>query len=289
MKNNQKIGYLFLLPIFILVCIFLLYPFLKGFSLSFFETKYGFGEMRFAGLKNYKTIFQDEHFFIALRNSMIWVVGVIVLNTIVPLFIAILLNREFLGKGIAMGLLLIPWLTPVVGAAMLSKWLLEPEIGVINGILHSLGMIGSINFLGSPDTALITTIIVNFWQFCPFGVLLSLAALSTISEELYEAMRVDGAGRWTILKMLIMPLTGKIVGFLGFLGFVWTFSNYSLIYMLTKGGPSFSTYTIPLMIYEKAFSEYNVGQSVTLASVVGFVLIGLGMIFFRFVYKSNED
>ena len=289
MKNNQKIGYLFLLPIFILVCIFLLYPFLKGFSLSFFETKYGFGEMRFAGLKNYKTIFQDEHFFIALRNSMIWVVGVIVLNTIVPLFIAILLNREFLGKGIAMGLLLIPWLTPVVGAAMLSKWLLEPEIGVINGILHSLGMIGSINFLGSPDTALITTIIVNFWQFCPFGVLLSLAALSTIPEELYEAMRVDGAGRWTILKRLIMPLTGKIVGFLGFLGFVWTFSNYSLIYMLTKGGPSFSTYTIPLMIYEKAFSEYNVGQSVTLASVVGFVLIGLGMIFFRFVYKSNED
>lgn len=150
-------------------------------------------------------------------------------------------------------------------------------------------MIGSINFLGSAATALITTIIVNFWQFCPFGVLLSLAALSTIPEELYEAMRVDGAGRWTILKRLIMPLTGKIVGFLGFLGFVWTFSNYSLIYMLTKGGPSFSTYTIPLMIYEKAFSEFNVGQSVSLASVVGFVLIGLGMIFFRFVYKSNED
>ena len=222
MKNNQKIGYLFLLPIFILVCIFLLYPFLKGFSLSFFETKYGFGEMRFAGLKNYKTIFQDEHFFIALRNSMIWVVGVIVLNTIVPLFIAILLNREFLGKGIAMGLLLIPWLTPVVGAAMLSKWLLEPEIGVINGILHTMEEREKIDQENQPSIGDSLKVVLSnkgIWlvSICIMMALGSTVTLSTFMPMALQTMYgIDLKVCGTIASMLTLgncigSITGPIV------------------------------------------------------------------------------
>ena len=288
-STNQKIGYLFLLPLAAVVGIFLLYPFLNGFVLSFFSTKYGFGEMEFAGFKNYITILQDDLFFRALKNSLIWVLIGLLLNTIVPLLLALLFNRNFKGKSFAVAAMLIPWVTPVVGFAMMNKWLLEPELGVVNTILKNLGLIGTgINFLGSTSLALPTTILLNFWQFCPFGVLLVLSALSTIPEDQYDAMKVDGASKGQTFLHLILPSVGNMIGFLTFLGVVWTFSNYSLIYILTKGGPAYSTYTVPIMIYEKAFSESNIGQSVALASMVGVILIALGAVYLKLTYKKEE-
>ena len=253
-QKNQKIGYLFLAPLTIIVAVSLLYPFVKGFILSFFETKYGFGSMSFSGLKNFISIVKEEKFGVAIKNSMIWVVFGLILNTVFPMGIAILINRDFVGKKVCMGAMLISWMTPVVGFSMMWKWLLEPQLGIVNKILKNVGLIeNSINFLGDSKWALGICIFLNFLQFFPFGVLLMSSALSVIPKELYEAMRIDGASPKKILSNLILPIAGPMISFMTFLGIVWTFSNYSLIYILTKGGPNYSTYTVPILIYEKAF------------------------------------
>lgn len=289
-QKKQWIGYLYLLPMIILVVTFLLYPFITGLVLSFFSTKYGFGDMSFAGFNNYIKILQNELFGIALKNSLIWVLVGLVINSVIPMALALLLNREFRGKSIALGAMLIPWLTPVVGFAMMSKWLLEPEMGVVNIFLKNIGLINKgINFIGSHELAFPTVILLNFLQFCPFGVLLMLSALSVIPKEQYEAMQVDGANKFQIFRSLIMPSVGTMTGFMLFLGVVWTFSNYSLIYIMTKGGPSHSTYTIPIMIYEKAFTEFNVGQSTALATMTGLFLIIGGYFYTKKIYKPIES
>lgn len=114
------------------------------------------------------------------------------------------------------------------------------------------------------------------------------SALSVIPNELYEAMRIDGASPKKILSNLILPIAGPMISFMTFLGIVWTFSNYSLIYILTKGGTNYSTYTVPILIYEKAFSEFQVGQSMALASMVGALLIALGILFGKSFFKKVE-
>lgn len=292
MKSEKSIqwgGYLCLLPLAILVAVFLLNPLLNGFYLSFFATKYGFGDLRFAGFLNYISMSKVETFGISIRNSLIWVSVSTVLNMIFPLFLAIMLNREFKGRQFVIAGLLIPWITPVIGFSMMNKWLLEPDVGILNGILKDLGIISQgINFLGRTDLALPTLIILNFWQFAPFGVLMLSSALSVIPEEQYDAMKVDGAKWRHILTNLILPSVGSMIGFMMFLGTVQTFNNYSLINMLTKGGPSRSTYTIPVLIYEKAFLEFNVGQSCALASTVGMVIIILGIYYFKNIYKVES-
>ncbi len=289
-KTDAFKGYMLLLPIMVLVSLFMLYPFLKGIWLSFFGTKYGYGDMDFVGLANYIKIINNEFFLTALKNSGIWVLFSMILNMVIPTFIAILMNRSYRGKNVSIAAVLIPWLTPIVGMAMMSRWLLEPEVGVINNFLINIGLLKQgINFLGSIELAFPIIILLNFLQFCPFGILLNLAALSTIPEEHYEAMRIDGAGGWNIFAHLIMPSIGRMLGFLLFFGIVWTFNSYGLIYITTGGGPSHATYTIPVMIYEKAYKVINVGQSTALATMTGVVLIVLGFLYFKFVYTSKGE
>lgn len=283
-------GYVLLLPIMALVAVFMLIPFLRGIQLSFFGTKYGYGDMDFVFLKNYTSIIKNEHFLIALKKSMIWVVISLVINTVVPTAMAILMNREYRGKQVSIALVLIPWITPLVGMAMMSKWFLEPEIGVLNVILKNLGVIKEgINFLGSSELAFPTLIILNFWQFCPFGILINMAALTTIPQEQYEAMWIDGAGELKILKHLVLPAIGRLMGFMLFYGVAYTFNSYGLTYLLTGGGPNFSSYTIPIMIYEKAYKSINIGQSTALATMVSVFLFLFGFIYFKYIYKVSEE
>ena len=286
-SKNQSMGYVCLLPLAILVGLFMLFPFLNGLYLSFFSTKFGFGDLKFAWFDNYINAIQMDGFIPALWHSFIWVAVTLLLNSIVPLFIALLINREFKGKSLILGGILIPWITPVIAFSMIFKWILEPNFGVLSRILKDMGLINQgIDFLGNPDYALLTLIFLNFWQFMPLGVLLLSSALSTIPKEHYEAMKVDGANYMQTLKNLIMPCIGNMMGFSMFLGTVQTFNNYVLIYMLTRGGPIGSTVTIPLLIYQKAFVEFNVGYAMALASMVGLILIILGVWYFRKFLKE---
>ena len=140
-KRNQIKGYLFLLPVLIFVCFFLIYPFILTIRISFFSTPFGFGKMEFNGLGNYHSLFKDEEFRIGLKNSLVWTLGSVALQISIPLLIAVLLNREFRGGLLTKSVMLIPWLTPLVGIAMMTKWILEPQLGWANRILFKIGLI----------------------------------------------------------------------------------------------------------------------------------------------------
>lgn len=288
-KKNSIKGLLFLSPILLLIIIFLIYPFIRVIHISFFTTRFGFGKMEFSGIKNYVSIFKDEVFRIGVRNSLIWTVGCLILQLSIPLGLALLLNKKFRGGNIVRSIILIPWIAPVVGVAMMTRWILEPQLGLANKILVGSGLFQApINFLGSMTNALPTLMVISSWQFIPFGTLLMLAALQTISSELYDAIKIDGANFWQIFRYLIFPMVGSMIGFVFFFGFVWNFNTFAIIWMTTQGGPVNSTMTLPVLIYRKAFKSFNMGEAAAMATVVGFFLIAVGFLFFKYVWKRAE-
>jgi multiple sugar transport system permease protein len=288
-KKSSVKGYIFLLPILLLILVFLVYPFIKVIHTSFFTTRFGFGRMDFSGFKNYVSLFKDEVFRIGIYNSLIWTVGCLILQLSIPLGLALLLNKKFRGGNIVRSVILIPWITPVAGVAMMTRWILEPQLGLANKILVGSGLSQHpVNFLGSMTNALPTLMAISSWQFIPFGTLLMLAALQTISSELYDAIKIDGANSWQIFRFLIFPLVGSMIGFVFFFGFVWNFNTFALIWMTTQGGPVNSTMTLPVLIYRRAFKSFNMGQAAAMATMVGFFLIAVGFLFFKYMWKRSE-
>ena len=288
-KKNSINGYLFLSPILILITIFLIYPFMRVIHVSFFATRFGFGKMEFSGIQNYISLFKDEVFQTSVLNSMIWTVGCLILQLSIPLGLALLLNKKFRGGNIVRSIILIPWIAPVVGVAMMTRWILEPQLGIANKIFVGIGLIHKpVNFLGSMTNALPTLMVISSWQFIPFGTLLMLAALQTISPELYDAIKIDGANFWQIFRYLIFPLIGSMVGFVFFFGFVWNFNIFAIIWMTTQGGPVNSTMTLPVLIYKRAFKSFNMGESAAMATIVGFFLIVVGFLFFKYMWKRAD-
>lgn len=287
-KKTQIKGYLFLLPVSFFVAFFLIYPFLIAIRTSLYFTAFGFGEMEFCGLENFFSLFQDEEFITGLKNSFVWTLGSVALQLSIPLGLAMLLNREFRGGMVAKSIMLIPWITPLVGIAMMTKWTLEPQLGFANKILLQIGLIKQpINFLGSPTFALPSLLIISSWRFIPFGTLLLLAALQTIPPSVYDAMKVDGANSWQTFRFLIFPMIGSMIGFVFFLAFAWNFNTFGLIWITTKGGPVNSTNTLPVLIYRRAFRIFNMGESAAVATLIGIFLIAVGFVFFKYIWKRE--
>ncbi|MBA7481290.1 Lactose transport system permease protein LacF [subsurface metagenome] len=287
--KNNIFGYLYLSPVLVLIIVFLIYPFLNVIKVSFFSAKFGFGEMSYAGLKNYISLFQDEVFLKSIYNSVIWTIGNVLLQLSIPLGIALLLNRKFKGATLIKTLIIIPWIAPVVGIAMITKWTLEPQLGIANRILLSLGWIDKqINFLGSMNNAFPTLLFINSWQFIPFGTILILAALQTISTELYDAVKIDGANSWQTFCYLIFPIIGSMIGFVFFFGLVYSLNSFALIWITTKGGPVNATMTLPVLIYQKAFMSFNAGEASAIATLMGALLIIIGFLFFKYLWKGKN-
>ena len=268
---------------------FYLYPIVSMSRLSFYATRFGFGDMRFAGLKNFAALPRNPAFLPAVKNSIVWTLVSWVIQLTLPLGLAILMNQRLRGITVARSIMLIPWLTPAVVVALTWRWILEPVMGVLNRQLIALGIFDSrVNFLGSESLALITLIIINSLKYMPFGTLLILAALQTIPESLFEAMKVDGATSLQQLRYLIMPMIGPMIGFMGFLVLVWNFNVFDLIQLTTAGGPVNSTMTIPVLIFRTAYRVFNMGQAASLAVLVIIVVVIAGSLYFKFSGSGAE-
>lgn len=278
-----------LIPLAVILIVFYIYPIASMSRLSLYATRFGFGDMRFAGLKNFLALPRNPAFLPAVRNSIVWTLVSWAIQLTIPLGLAILMNQRFRGVAVARSIILIPWLTPAVVVALTWRWILEPVMGVLNRQLIALGIFDSrVNFLGSESLALITLIIINSLKYMPFGTLLILAALQTIPESLFEAMKVDGATSLQQLRYLIMPMIGPMIGFMGFLVLVWNFNVFDLIQLTTAGGPVNSTMTIPVLIFRTAYRVFNMGQAASLAVLVIIVVVIAGSLYFKFSGSGAE-
>ncbi|MDP2373777.1 carbohydrate ABC transporter permease [Reyranella sp.] len=267
LEDERWLAMALLAPTAILLGLFIAYPFFEGVMLSLSSTRVGQpGE--FVGLKNFHKIWDDSIFHTTMWNTF-WYTGVTtVFKLALGLWLAILLNRHFRGKAIIRAFILLPFIIPTVLSTFAWKWMFDPTFSVINWTLFQLGLITTrINWLGDPDLAMTSIIIINIWRGVPFFAITLLAGLQTISPELHEAAAIDGARPWArfwhVTWPLLMPVTLVVVLF----SVIQTFADFQLVYVMTGGGPAnathlFATYAYQLGIGTGLLSE---GAAISLA------------------------
>jgi len=267
LEDERWLALALLTPTAVLLGLFIAYPFVEGVLLSLSSARVG-DPGQFVGLKNFHKIWNDSIFHTTVWNTF-WYTGVTtVFKLALGLWLAILLNRHFRGKAIIRAFILLPFIIPTVLSTFAWKWMFDPTFSVINWTLFQLGLITTrINWLGDPDLAMTSIIVINIWRGVPFFAITLLAGLQTISPELHEAAAIDGARPWArfwhVTWPLLMPVTLVVVLF----SVIQTFADFQLVYVMTGGGPAnathlFATYAYQLGIGTGLLSE---GAAISLA------------------------
>lgn len=281
---RRWVGVSLVTPVLLLILGLYGYPLFDLVHASLFVTRQGADE--FAGLANYHKALTSPLFHQAVVNSFLWTGLSLAIQLTAPLLLALLLNQRFRGNTAARVLMLVPWVTPTVVVAIMLRWLLEPNVGLVNQLLRQAGLIsGWVDFLGSPGSALPTLVFANSWQFLPFGTLLILAGLQTIPREVVEAAWVDGAGSWGRFRYVVFPMLGPVIGFVFFLAFVWNFNTLGLIWLTTQGGPLNTTLTLPVLIYRRAFRGFAMGEAAAMGALASAMLVFVGVLYFKYVWR----
>lgn len=267
LEDERWLALALLTPTAVLLGLFIAYPFVEGVLLSLSSARVG-DPGQFVGLKNFHKIWNDSIFHTTVWNTF-WYTGVTtVFKLALGLWLALLLNRHFRGKAIIRAFILLPFIIPTVLSTFAWKWMFDPTFSVINWTLFQLGLITTrINWLGDPDLAMTSIIVINVWRGVPFFAITLLAGLQTISPELHEAAAIDGARPWSrfwhVTWPLLMPVTLVVVLF----SVIQTFADFQLVYVMTGGGPAnathlFATYAYQLGIGTGLLSE---GAAISLA------------------------
>src|SRR5256884_5256454 len=267
LEDERWLASTLLLPTIVLLGLFIAYPFIKGVLLAVTDTRVGIPGS-FVGLANFDKLWHDDIFRVAVYNTFLYTFVTTIFKLVLGLWLALLLNRHFRGKAFARAFILLPFIIPTVLSTFAWKWMFDPTFSVINWSLYRLGLIhGRINWLGEPELALISVIIVNIWRGVPFYAISLLAGLQTINPELQEAAAIDGARPWQrflhVTWPLLLPVTMVVVLF----SIIQTFADFQLVYILTGGGPAnathlFATYAYQVGIGAGLLSE---GAAVSLA------------------------
>jgi multiple sugar transport system permease protein len=267
LEDERWLAVALLLPTVVLLGLFIAYPFVEGVLLSVTDAKVGVPG-HFIGIENFERLWNDSIFRVAVRNTFVYTIVTTIFKLALGLWLAMLLNRHFKGKALTRAFILLPFIIPTVLSTFAWKWMFDPTFSVINWTLYRLALIhGRINWLGDPDLAMISVIIVNVWRGVPFYAISLLAGLQTISPELQEAAAIDGARPWQrfwhVTWPLLLPVTMVVVLF----SVIQTFADFQLVYVLTGGGPAnatqlFATYAYQIGVGTGLLSE---GAAISLA------------------------
>jgi multiple sugar transport system permease protein len=287
-RQRYLVAFLLLFPAVGLRLLTALYPFFQTFYLSVTNYNPSFPPLKFTGLQNFQRLSQD----ISVQSSVVFTIMFVVVSTLLQLILGIgvatLLNSEFKGRSIVRAVNLIPWAIPMVVAAMGFRWMYDMDYGIINDLI---GRVVGIRFpwLIDPWGARVAVTLTNVWKSTPFLGLVFLAALQGVPSELYEAARVDGGNPIQLFRFVTIPLILPQVTIMGLFMLVWQLASFDLIYTMTGGGPGFATQVLAYNIYQQAFGSLNFGYASAISLVlfaVVFAVGGLGLLFYRRVEIS---
>lgn len=283
--RHRRIGFLFSLPAVAFLLCFVLYPVLSNVWLSFTDSSLIKKTWHFIGFDNYKRMFSNQLFGKYLWNTCRWTFCSVLGQIAVGLAIALLISRKFVGANALRSFLLVPYVVPAVTLALVSKWVLNSDYGIISYWLQKWGWLAERqSLLAMQSTAMGTVVILNIWRSFPFTMLIYWAALKSIDKELYEAATVDGASKFQAFMKITLPLLKDTTIVLIVLRTVWTATYYDLIFMVTGGGPSGSTTHLPILIFQASFGSYQIGYAAAISMVLG-VLMFACIVFY--VMKSG--
>lgn len=275
-KRNWP-GYLLITPAIIMVLALSLYPLFRGIYLSFLDynlvRQFDSNFNTFAGLKNYRDIFQNEIFIKSIVNTIKWTVVNVVVQLFMAMLLALALNQKLRGRGIYRTLILVPWAVPASIAAMTFTFLYNANVGIINILAQKLGLITeSVSWLGNVGPAFWCVVFVAIWKGIPFQMIFILAALQGISGDVYESAQIDGASRWKTFWRITLPIIKEQVAISTILNLIGIVSSFNTIWLMTRGGPLYSTEIIYTFAYREAFINHNFGTA-SAASVILFVFM----------------
>jgi ABC-type sugar transport system permease subunit len=263
---DWRLGFLLVAPIVLLVLALVAYPFAYAIYLSMTRKYVGLPPV-FVGLENYIRLSGDGFFRRAVQNSFIFTFGSVGFKLVLGMVMALVLNSKVRFRSFWTGVLLIPWVAPTVVSALNFLWIFDYSLGVLNYLLVRIfGILPhGIGWLSEPGTAMGSVIAVNIWRGFPFFGISFLAGLKAIPAELYEAAAVDGAGALQRFAHVTLPGLKNIVIIVVLLSTIWTFNDFAIVYILTRGGPGGATQVLPVFTYEMAFGAQRLGEAIAVA------------------------
>lgn len=274
-----------LLPAMGTIAAFMFYPILNTFWLSFqnhvLTNRMAWG---FAGLDNFVRLFGDEIFWKSLKNTAVWTVINVALQTVLGLLVALLLNRPFKGRGLARALSFSPWAVGGILVALIWGFMMSESVGVINDVLMRLHLVnGRVSWFSSERMAMSAIIIANTWRGIPFFAISILSSLQTIPGEIYESAEVDGASVFGRFFRITLPLIKDTLILTTLLRTIWTFNVIDIIYGMTRGGPNFSTLTVPTYVMMIFGDSLDMGY----ASAVAVAMMAIMLVFSALYLKAG--
>lgn len=286
---KKSTPYLLLTPALLFTAFVLVYPLFQNLFNSVRDVSLLRQESAWVGFGNYRAVFEDDLFWLSFRNTAVYAVAGTVLALVVGLGFALLLNEKVGRFGhIAAALYTVPWVISPVVAGFAWKWLLNDHFGIINHWLSSAGIAPEgVVWLGSPATALPCVIVARVWQFYPFAMVMFLAGLQAIPHEQYEAAAVDGATPIRRFVHITLPNLRSITSVLLLLGVIWSFNDFNMVFVMTRGGPINASMVLPLLVREYSFVHFDLGRGAALSIVVFTLLLVVSLIYLRGVSRRE--
>jgi len=264
-------GYLFILPNFLLILVFTLFPVLFAFGVSL--TDWSLLSLPvFVGLKNYVNIFQDPVAKVTFKNTLLFTAMSIPLRIILPLLLAVALNQKIRGIAFYRTCYYLPVISASVAVSMLFMWILDTNFGLLNRLIIAVGL-NPVGWLTDPQYALFSIVLVTVWRGLGFNMIIFLAALQDVPEDLYDVADIDGANALQKFLYLTIPLISPTIFFLIITGIMDSFQSFDLVYNMTEGGPARSTYLIGFYIWRQAFEYLHMGYGAALAYLLFFAIL----------------
>ena len=276
LNNRNVLGLLFMLPAAALLIVFLTYPLGLGTWLGFTDAKVGRAGV-WVGLDNFRFLWGDEVTRLALFNTIFYTVVASVIKFALGLWLALLLNRNLPFKSFVRAVVLLPFIVPTALSALAFWWIYDAQFSIVSWSLMKMGIIHQyIDFLGEPWLARFSTIAANIWRGIPFVAICLLAGLQTISPSLYEAAALDGATPWQRFRYVTLPLLTPIIAVVMTFSVLFTFTDFQLIYVITRGGPLNSTHLMATLSFQRAISGGSLGEGAAIATaMVPFLLAAI--------------
>lgn len=275
---------LFVLPAFIPLCVFWLYPICRAIWISFTNWDFMSPSYNLVGLTNYLAVFNDGRFYEALINTIVFTAGTLIPTIVLGLLLALALSKKFHGSEILKFIIFSPWITPTVAISIVWTWIFQPDGGLANQILNFFHLPG-LKWISSSDTAMLSVILVTVWKSLGYAMIFYLSALEKVPKDLYEASSIDGAHGLRQFFDITLPSISPTTFFLTIITMINSLQAYDQIQILTQGGPSGSTRTLLYMYYQLGFEEFSMGKASAVATIMMIITVALSIFQFRYSKK----
>ncbi len=287
--HENHLAIVLVAPILIAVFGILVIPLLYSLLLSFTDTRSVIVDYNFVGFANYIKALQDDVFRYSMRITVTFVIITNFLKLVFGTMVALALKESFRGRSIARSLIIIPWATPLVVTAIIWRWMFNANVGLFNFLLTKVGIIShNIDILSNKNLAMPAVILADLWQGTPFFIILILAGLQTIPEDIYEAASIDGAGSFQKFFTITLPLVRFPMFVALILGSIFSINQFELFYIMTRGGPANFTRVITLYDWEKAFKRLDISYASAVSYLILLISFLIAAIYIIYLQKSED-